>query len=115
MTRLAARWWRGVEPMAGPPEQRVRFGAVPGTVVASARHRTRTWGASGALAAIAAAVQRDGGGVRHARSGMDRLTGELDGVRVRASYADTTGALLLEVDSEPLFVGRQRARELVSG
>ncbi len=115
VTRLAARWWRSVEPAAGPPEQRVRFGPAPGTVVASARHRARVETGAVLLAGIAAAVQRDGGHVRRTRTGMDRVAGELDGVRVRASYAEQTGAVLLEVESEPMFVGRRRARELVGG
>jgi hypothetical protein len=36
-----------------------------------------------------------------------------DALRVQASYAESTGALLLEVRSEPAHVGRVRARELV--
>jgi hypothetical protein len=44
---------------------------------------------------------------------VERLSAVRDELRVQASYAEDTGALLLEVSSRQMPVGRIRARELV--
>lgn len=89
------------------------FGPDEGTVVASVRAGTTTPHGFSVLVELRGTLDRDGWRVRRPPGEVERLVGVRGDVRVRASYAETTGALLLEVRSEPIQVGRSRARELV--
>jgi hypothetical protein len=89
------------------------FGPDEGTVVASARAGTTTTDGFGALVALRGELEGEGWRVRRPAGQVERLSAVRGGLRVHASYAEGTGALLLEVRSEPIQVGRTRARELV--
>jgi hypothetical protein len=89
------------------------FGPDEGTVVATARAGATTRDGFGALVALRGALEEEGWRVRRLAGEVERISGMRGDLRVHASYAETTGALLLEVRSEPIHVGRARARELV--
>jgi hypothetical protein len=88
------------------------FGPDDGTVVASARSSVTTDG-FGALMALRGALEGEGWRIRRLAGAVERLSGARGDLRVQVSYAEETGALLLEVRSEPMYVGRARARQLV--
>lgn len=92
---------------------RLAFGPAYGTVVASARCGATTPDGFAALAALRGVLEADGWQVRRLAGEVERLTGERDDLRVQASYAVAAGALLVEVRSQPMTVGRVGARELV--
>lgn len=96
-----------------PPTAGLGFGPDDGTVVASARGSITTSDGFGALVALRGALEGAGWRVRRVPGGVERLSAARGEVRVQASYAEATGALLLEVRSDPMYVGRARARELV--
>jgi hypothetical protein len=58
-------------------------------------------------------LERRGWIVQRPPDGLERLVAELDGGRLTATYAEGSGALLLELSSAALPVGVERARELV--
>ena len=89
------------------------FGPDEGTVIASARSSVTTRDGFGALEALRGALEGEGWRVRRLAGAVERLSGVRGDLRVQASYAEGTGALLLELRSEPMSVGRARARELV--
>ena len=89
------------------------FGQDEGTVVASVRAGTTTDHGFSLLAELRELLERDGWRIRRPPGEVERLVGARGDVRVQASYAETTGALLLEVRSDPIQVGRSRARVLV--
>ena len=90
-----------------------RYGTDDGTVLASARAGTTTPDGFGALVTLRGSLEAAGWRVRRLPGALERLSGARGALRVQASYAEDTGALLLEVSSRPLLVGRTRARELV--
>ena len=90
-----------------------RFGPDDGTVVAWARADAETAEGHKALAALRGSLEDDGWRVRRLPGAVERLSAVRGALRVQASYAEDTGALLLEVSSRPMPVGRTRARELV--
>jgi hypothetical protein len=100
-------------PTAATPPARLGFGPDEGTVVASARSSVTTPDGFGALVVLRGALEGEGWRLRRPRGAVERLSGVLGALRVHASYAESSGALLLEVSSEPMFVGPARARELV--
>jgi hypothetical protein len=95
------------------PTARWRYGTDDGTVLASARPSTTTADGFGALVALRGALEAGGWRVRRLPGAVERLSAVRDELRVQASYAEDTGALLLEVSSRSMYVGRTRARELV--
>lgn len=97
------------------PPARWGFGPHDGTVVASARASATPPDGLAALAALRAALEREGWRVWRVPGEVERWSTTRGKVRVQASYAEATGALLLEVRSEPMYVGRARARDLVRG
>lgn len=101
--------------LAGDPEARATLGYGPadGTVVARARVAARRPDGRDALVALRHRLEADGWEVRRLEGDVLRLVGRRQGLHLRASYAEPTGAYLLEVTSDPLTVGRRRARELV--
>jgi hypothetical protein len=92
---------------------RWRYGTDDGTAVATARSSATTPDGLGALVALRGALQAGGWRVRRLPGAVERLSGVRGALRVQASYAEDTGALLLEVSSRSMPVGRIRARELV--
>ena len=97
----------------GTPSAGWGFGPDEGTVVARARAGATTRDGFGALAALRGALEEGGWRVRRLAGEVERISGMRGDLWVHASYAESTGALLLEVRSEPIDVGRARARELV--
>jgi len=97
---------------AAPPA-RWRYGTDDGTLVASARSSTTSPDGFATLVALRGALETGGWRVRQVPGPVERLWGTRGEVRIRASYAEDTGALLLEVSSRSMYVGRVRARELV--
>lgn len=97
----------------GTPSTGWGFGPDEGTVVARARAGATTGDGFGALVALRGALEEEGWQVRRLAGEVERVSGTRGDLRVHASYAESTGALLLEVRSQPIHVGRARARELV--
>ena len=100
-------------PATAAPTARWRFGSDDGTVRASARSSTTNREGRGALKSLRDVLESRDYRVRRLPGAVERLLGIRGDLRVQASYAEDTGALLLEVRSTPAFVGRTRARELV--
>ena len=113
VSATAERVWTAAAGATTPPPARWRFGPDEGTVVASARSSVTTPDGFGALVALRGALEGEGWRVRRLAGAVERLSGVRGDLRVQASYAEDAGALLLELRSEPVFVGRARARELV--
>jgi hypothetical protein len=109
----AGRVWEAALRSAATPAAGWGFGPDDGTVVATARAGVTTPDGFGALVELRGALERDGWRVRRLPGEVERLSGLRGDLRVQASYAEGTGAFLLEVRSEPMYVGRARARELV--
>ncbi len=109
----AVRVWTAVVGATTPPPAQWRFGPDEGTVVASARSSVTTPDGFGALVVLRGALEGEGWRVRRLAGAVERLSGVRGDLRVQASYAEGADALLLELRSEPVFVGRVRARELV--
>lgn len=105
--------WAACGQPTGTSTPRWRFGPDAGTVLASARADAETTEGHEALVALRRAIENDGWRVRRLEGGVERLSGSRGDITVQASYAEGSGALLLEVSSTPVFVGRARARELV--
>jgi hypothetical protein len=95
------------------PTARWCYGTDDGTVLASARSSITTPDGFGALVALRGALETRGWRVRRLPGAVERLSGVRGHLRVQASYVEHTGALLLEVSSRSMSVGRARARELV--
>lgn len=111
----AGRVWAAAAEGTATPPARLVFGPDEGTVVASGRSSSTTPDGLGALVALRGALEGEGWKVRRLEGAVERISGVQGDLRVQASYAERTGALLLEVRSEPMYVGRTRARELVRG
>lgn len=109
----AARVWEAALRSTAAPEAGLGFGPDEGTVVASTRASATPPGGIGAMVALRGALEGEGWRMRHHAGAVERLSGVRGDVRIQASYSESTGALLLEVTSEPMYVGRARARELV--
>lgn len=105
--------WHALEADTAAPTARWRFGPDDGTIVASARSSMTTPDGFRALVALRGALEAEGWRVRRPPGAVERLSAARGDLRVQASYAEATGALLLEVSSTPVLVGRSRARELV--
>lgn len=106
--------WPGLAGEAPPPAQ-VGFGTDPGTVVVRARCRARVLDEPGVpvvLARLRETLEQQGWEPRRAEGEVARFTGRRAGLRLRASYAAESGALLVEVVSDPVRVGRERASAL---
>jgi hypothetical protein len=106
--------WDALGPAAtAAPTARWRYGPDDGSVLASSRSSTTTRDGFAALVELRGALEAGGWQVRRLPGAVERLSGLRRGLRVQASYAEDTGALLLEVSSSPMPVGRTRARQLV--
>lgn len=110
----AERAWEALGPAAtAAPTARWRYGPDDGTVRASSRAGMTTSDGFAALVELRGDLESGGWQVRRLPGAVERLSGVRGDLRVTASYAEDTGALLLEVSSSPMPVGRARARELV--
>jgi len=108
----AGRAWEAALRSTTAPVVGLGFGPDQGTVVASARASATAPDGIGALVALRGALEGEGWRMRHRAGAVERLSGVRGDVRVQASYSESTGALLLEVRSGPMYVGPARAREL---
>lgn len=114
----AAELWAAVAPLSGRvPETRVRYADREADVRAVAQvvdHRSDGYAV---LVRLRHELEERGWFVQRPPSprgsALERLVAELDGGHLVASYAEATGAVVLELSSSPLPVGVDRARELV--
>lgn len=90
---------------------RLAYGPAEGTVVARCRLAAQSDGRP--LDVLRARLERGGWRPRRIEGPIARLTGRRGDVHVRASYAAETGALVVEIVSDPLVVGHDRAKGLV--
>lgn len=113
VAQSATRWWSGAAgEKAGPDVVRIRFGTVDGTVVVASRQSSGRAGPD-SLKVLASLVRDDGGTVQRSPGGdHQHWAGSLGDLRIRAFHTAARGCVL-EVESQPLYVGNQRARELV--
>lgn len=100
----------GAEP---PATAEIGFGPDPGTVVARVRLATHRQDGLETLNRVRDLLDGHGFSVRRPEGGLARLVGHRDDLHVRASYAEPTTTFLLEVSSDPMPVGNDRARGLV--
>ena len=101
----------GAEP---PAEARLGYGPEPGTVLARVRLASHREDGPATLNRLRDQLAEQGWDVRRPEGGVARLVGHRDDLHVRASWAEPTGAFLLDVSTDPLPVGNERARKLVS-
>jgi hypothetical protein len=113
VANMAGRLWAAALPTTDPPEPSWRFGPDEGTVVVSARSGLTTPHGLPALLALRGGLEGEGWKVGGGRGEVRRLAARSGDLTVQASYAEGTGAFLIEVASEPIHVGRTRARRLV--
>ena len=95
-------------------EERLELGDLPGTVRATARSLRRTDQISVVDGAVAAAAGH-GWDPQRRPGAVELVLGTRDELRLRMSYAATTGVLVLEVSGPDRPVGRDTARDLVRG
>ncbi|MFL6001516.1 MAG: hypothetical protein ACJ72P_01800 [Nocardioides sp.] len=112
-TMAAFAWDAMGAVVAAAPTARWRYGTDDGTVVASARSSTTSPDGFAALVALRGALEAEGWRARRLPGTVERLWGTRGEARIQASYAEDTGALLLEVSSRAMYVGPIQARELV--
>ena len=110
--------WSAVAPDDdAAPTTRVQFADRESDVRAVARVVASTGDGYAVLVRLRHELEQRGWFVQRPPSrqegGLERLVAELDGGRLLASYAEGSGALLLELSSAALPVGVERARELV--
>ena len=115
----AGRLWAKVAPLSeGRPETRVRFAERESEVRAVARVVERRSDGYALLVRLRHELEQRGWSVQRPPSpqpgALERLVADLDGGRLTASYAETSGAVLVELASAPLPVGVERARGLVT-
>lgn len=110
---LARQLWASTaRDSAVEPQARLAYGTGPGTVRATARAATRRDDGFHVLVALRHELETHGWEVTRPPGAVERLLAHLDDVTVSASYAEGSGALLLEVSSDPLAVGAEQARSL---
>ncbi len=118
-TRLTALW-RALHEDADAADPagvvaRLAPGPVAGTVVATARATTRvdpgTPDGRRMLSRLAGAL--DGWQVQRLPGPVERLVAGRDGATLRASYAEPTGVLVVQLTGPPLAVGAEVVHDLV--
>ncbi len=106
--------WSAVAPDgAAAPTTRLQFAGRETDVRAVARVVESTPDGYVILLRLRHELEQRGWFVQRPPDGLERLVAELDGGRLMATYAEGSGALLLELSSAALPVGVERARELV--
>lgn len=114
----AAALWSASAPLSEQvPDTRVRYAARESEVRAVARVVERRSDGFAVLVRLRHELEQRGWQVHRAAGpqpeALERLAAGLDGGTVLASYAQESGALVVELASAPLPVGVERARELV--
>ena len=118
-TRLTALW-RAVHEDADAADPagvvaRLASGPVTGTVVATARATTRvdpeTPDGRRMLSRLAGVL--DGWQVQRLPGPVERLVAGRDGTTLRASYAEPTGVVVVQLTGPPLAVGAEAVHDLV--
>jgi hypothetical protein len=110
---LAQRLWASAaRESTAAPDARFRYGTGPETVRATSRVVTRRDDGFHVLVALRHELETHGWEVTRPPGAVERILANLDDLTVTASYAERSGALLLEVSSESLPVGADRARDL---
>jgi hypothetical protein len=109
---LASRLWAGATDVPASPLTRVGYGPAPGTVVARSRILASVPDGEEVVQALAGVLAQSGWRVGWAPQGP-RLVARRDDVVARVSYAEVSGALLVDVASDPMLVGPDQARRLV--
>jgi hypothetical protein len=116
--QTAGHLWAAVAPLTqAGPETRVRYAAREADVRAVARVVEKRSDGYALLVRLRHELEQRGWVVLRPPSpenGLERLDAEREGSHLVASYAEASGAVLLELASRPLPVGVERARELVS-
>lgn len=117
VAEAAADLWSAVAPGSGAtPTTRVGFADRETDVRAVARVAETTRDGYALLVRLRHELEQRGWFVQRppSRQGseLERLVAELDGGHLVASYAEGSGAVLLELSSSALPVGVERAREL---
>lgn len=105
-------WATAARESAAEPQSRLSYGAGPGAVRATARVATRRDDGFHVLVALRHDLETNGWEVTRPPGAVERLLAHLDDLTVSASYAEGSGALLVEVSSGSLAVGADRARAL---
>jgi len=114
VAEAAADLWSAVAPgSVTAPTTQVRFADRESDVRAVARVVESTRDGYALLVRLRHELEQRGWLVDRPPGGLERLVAELHGGRLLASYAEGSGALLLDLSSAALPVGVDRARELV--
>ena len=98
-----------------PAEARLGYGPQPGTVLARVRLASHREDGPATLNRLRDQLEEQGWTLRRPEGGVARIVGHRADLHVRASWAEPTGAFLLDVSTDPLPVGNERARKLVGG
>jgi hypothetical protein len=109
---VVARAWAAATDVPAEPEVRLGYGPHPGTVVARARILTRTAEGEQVVGALHEVLAQYGWRLGRVRD-LARFQGRRDDLHVRVSYVEVSGGVLVELTSDPMPVGSDRARELV--
>jgi hypothetical protein len=113
VAETAAAAWTEATGMVAEPDTRIGYGPDPGTLLVRARILSHVPDGPASTSALATHLERDGWRLERSGGGGQRFGGRRDDLTVRASYADASGALLLEITTDPVLVGTARVRELV--
>jgi hypothetical protein len=110
----AADLWSAVAPESQvAPETRLGFGHREADVRVVARVVEHREDGFALLVRLRGQLEDRGWFVQRPPGGLERLVAELDGGHLVASYAEQSGAVVVELSSTVLPVGVERARELV--
>jgi len=96
------------------PEARYRFGSDASSVRPFATLTTRRDDGYEVLIRLRHQLESDGWEVRRPAGTVERLSGELAGLEVAASYAEALGVLVFTMSGRSVTVGQPRARELTA-
>ncbi len=117
VTRLgevAERAWADATDAPAEPEVRLGYGPEVGTVVAKARVLARVSDGEQVVDALFSVLAEDGWRLgRRDDEGVPRFLGRRDDLTVRVSYAEVSSGVLVDLATDPMPVGKDRARELV--
>jgi hypothetical protein len=111
---ILERAWTDATEQAGEPETRVGYGPEQGTVVAKARIMARVSDGERVVEALFSVLTEDGWRLgRPGGGGVPRFLGRRDDLTVRVSYAEASGGVVVDLSTDPMPVGMDRARDLV--
>jgi hypothetical protein len=111
----ARQLWRAITPDGGDgPEARFRFGSDAASVRPFASLTTRRHDGYEVLIRLRHELESGGWAVRRPDGTVERLSGELAGLEVSASYAEALGVLVFTMSGPSVAVGRLRARQMTA-